>query len=98
MQTITPDFLYSQLRLALVATLAYGGGAHWFTPEAAGLYLTLFTTLGPIALSWIWPTVANIGTIRIASTSAAATVAAVEKSDPVSASVGAAAAAQATKQ
>jgi hypothetical protein len=85
MQTITPDFLFSQIRLALVAVLAYGGGAHWFTPEAAGLYLTLFTTLGPIAIPWAWSIVANLGVVFVDHNSAAAKVAAVEKTDPKSA-------------
>ena len=89
-QTITPDFLMSQLRLALVAVLAYGGGAHWFTPEAAGLYLTLFTTLGPIVIPWAWSIFSNLGRVSVVSGSAAATVAAVEKKDPASASAGAA--------
>lgn len=97
MQTITPDFLFSQLRLALVATLAYGGGAHWFTPEAAGLYLTLFTTLAPIGIPWAWAIVSNLGTVRISSKSAAAVVASVEKTDPASATAGAVAATQAAK-
>lgn len=96
MQTITPDFLMSQLRLALVAVLAYGGGAHWFTPEAAGLYLTLFTTLGPIAIPWAWSIASNLGKVFVRQGSAAAQVAAVEKKDPASASAGAATAVAAT--
>jgi hypothetical protein len=90
MQTITPDFIFSQLRLALVATLAYGGGAHWFTPEAAGLYLTLFTTLGPIAIPWGWSIIANLGVVFVSHNSAAAKVAAVEKIDPQAAAAAAA--------
>lgn len=88
-QPITLDFFMSQLRLAVVALLAYGGGAHWFTPEAAGLYLTLFTTLGPIAIPWAWSIVSNFGTIRVSSNSAAAVVAKVEAVDKQSAVAGA---------
>lgn len=88
-QPITPDFLLSQLRLAIVALLAYGGGAHWFTPEAAGLYLTLFTTLGPIVIPWAWSIVANLGTVRVNNGSAAAVVAQVEAVDQNSAIAGA---------
>lgn len=88
-QPITPDFLYSQLRLALVAILAYGGGAHWFTPEAAGLYLTLFTTLGPMVVPWVWSIISNLGTTRVSTSSAAAVVADVEKTDPAAANRGA---------
>lgn len=88
-QPITLDFFMSQLRLSFVAVLAYGGGAHWFTPEAAGLYLTLFTSLGPIVIPWAWSIVSNFGTIRVSNTSAAAVVAKVEAVDPKSAVLGA---------
>jgi hypothetical protein len=88
-QPITVDFFMSQLRLAVVAILAYGGGAHWFTPEAAGLYLTLFTTLGPIAIPWAWSIAANFGKVFVDRNSAAAVVAKVEAVDPKSAVIGA---------
>ncbi len=88
-QPITLDFFMAQLRLAVVAVLAYGGGAHWFTPEAAGLYLTLFTTLGPIAIPWGWSIFANFGKVYIDRNSAAAVVAKVEAVDPKSANAGA---------
>lgn len=88
-QPVTLDFFMSQLRLAFVAVLAYGGGAKWFTPEAAGLYLTLFTSLGPIVIPWAWSIVSNIGTIRVQTGSAAAVVAKVESVDKKSADVGA---------
>lgn len=88
-QPITLDFFMSQLRLAVVALLAYGGGAHWFTPEAAGLYLTLFTTLGPITIPWAWSIVANFGKVFVDRNSAAAVVAKVEAVDPKSAVLGA---------
>lgn len=88
-QPITLDFVMSQLRLALVAVLAYGGGAHWFTPELAGLYLTLFTSLGPVVIPWIWSIASNLGTIRISNKSAAAVVAEVETVDKKSAAAGA---------
>lgn len=88
-QPITLDFFMGQTRLALVAVLAYGGGAHWFTPEAAGLYLTLFTTIGPIAIPWAWSIVANLGTIIVDRNSAAGVVAKVEEVDPKSAIAGA---------
>ncbi len=88
-QPITLDFFMGQLRLAVVAVLAYGGGAHWFTPEAAGLYLTLFTTLGPITIPWAWSIVSNFGKVTIDRNSAAAVVAKVEAVDPKSAVAGA---------
>jgi hypothetical protein len=88
-QPITPDFLLSQLRVAIVAVLAYGGGAHWFTPEAAGLYLTLFSTLGPLAIPWGWSIVSNFGSTKVYTGSAAAVVAQVEAVDVTAAKVGA---------
>lgn len=89
-QPITLDFFMSQTRLALVAVLAYGGGAKWFTPQEAGLYMTLFTALGPIAIPWAWSIMSNLGTIRISNKSAAAVVAKVEAVDAISAVAGAA--------
>jgi hypothetical protein len=88
-QPITLDFFMSQLRLALVAVLAYGSGKGWFTPEAAGLYMTLFTTLGPIAIPWAWSIFSNFGTVKVNNGSAAAVVAKVEAVDQQSAKVGA---------
>jgi hypothetical protein len=86
LQPITADFLYSQLRVAFVSVVAYGSGAHWFTPEQAGLYMTLFTSLGPIAIPWAWSIVANFGKVFIDRNSAAAVVAKVEVEHPVLAS------------
>jgi hypothetical protein len=96
MQTITPDFLMSQLRLALVALLAYGGGKGWFTPADTTFYLALASSLGPVIVPWAWSIFSNLGKVSVVSGSAAATVAAVEKKDPASASAGAATAVAAT--
>lgn len=92
MQTITPDFLMSQLRLALVALLAYGGGKGWFTPADTTFYLALASSLGPVIVPWAWSIFSNLGRVSVVSGSAAAQVAAIEKRDPASASVGASAA------
>lgn len=80
MQQITPDFLASQLRVALVAILAYGGGRGWFTPADTTLALALMSSLGPLCVPWIWSIVSNLGTVRVAvapaSTAAAKIIAA----------------------
>jgi hypothetical protein len=86
LQPITMDFVYSQLRVAFVAVVAYGSGAHWFTPEQAGLYMTLFTSLGPIAIPWAWSIVANFGKVFVDRNSAAAVVSRVEVEHPALAS------------
>jgi hypothetical protein len=86
LQPITVDFVYSQMRIALVAVIAYGGGAKWFTPEQAGLYMALFTSLGPIAIPWAWSIFANFGKVFVDRNSAAAVVSRVEVEHPVLAS------------
>jgi hypothetical protein len=88
-QPITLDFLMSQLRVALVAVLAYGGGKGWFTPADATVITALAASLGPIVVPWAWSIVANLGTVRVNNGSAAAVVAQVEAVDMKSAKVGA---------
>jgi hypothetical protein len=88
-QPITLDFLMSQLRLTLVAVLAYGGGKGWFTPADASLITALAASLGPIVVPWAWSIFSNLGTIRVSNGSAAAVVAKVEEVDKKSAIAGA---------
>ncbi len=88
-QPITLDFLMGQLRLAMVAVLAYGGGKGWFTPADASLLTALGASLGPIVVPWAWSIVSNLGTVRVNTGSAAAVVAKVEVVDPVAAKAGA---------
>jgi hypothetical protein len=96
-QPITADFAYSQIRLALVAVLAYGGGKGWFTPADSSVIVAVASSIGPLVFPYVWSIVSNLGTIKISTKSAAAVVANVEKTDPVSASAGAVAATQAAK-
>lgn len=88
-QLLTLDFFYSQIRSAFIAVMAYGAGAKWFTPEAAGLYTTLFASFGPMAIPLVFSFFSNLGTLRVPTNSSAAVVAAVEKVDPVSANTAA---------
>lgn len=87
---MTPDFIFGQLRLAAVAFLAYAGGRGWLTPADAGLLTALGTSLGPLMVPWIWSIAVNIGIVHVASGSAAAKVAEVEKTAPIAAATGAA--------
>lgn len=96
MQQITPDFIYAQLRVAAVAVIAYAGGKGWLTPADAGLLTALGTSLAPIIIPWAFSIYSNLGVVHVASNSAAASVANVEKVNPVAAAV-AAQTAQATK-
>ena len=80
-QPITLDFLMAQLRLALVAVLAYGGGKGWFTPLDATFITGLAASLGPIVIPWAWSIASNLGTVRVKTGSAAAVVAKVEAVD-----------------
>lgn len=89
---MTQDFVFGQLRLAMVAVLAYCGGKGWLTPADSTLFLALGTSLGPIFLPWAWSLISQFGTVRISNKSAAAVVASVEAVDKTSAREGAAAA------
>ena len=88
-QPITLEFFMGQLRLALVAVLAYGGGKGWFTPEDASLITAIAASLGPIIIPWAWSIASNLNTVRVNTGSAAAVVAKVEAVDPNSAKAGA---------
>jgi hypothetical protein len=78
----TYDFVMGQLRIALVAALAYSGGKGWLTPTDATLLTTVATALGPLIIPWAWSVAVNYGVVHVASGSAAAKVAAVEKTEP----------------
>jgi hypothetical protein len=79
MQKLTPDFVYAQIRLALVAAIAYLGGRGTFTPADVTLAGALVTSLLPIAVPWAFSIFSNWGTIKVSTDSKAAVVAAVEK-------------------
>lgn len=57
---MTMDFFLGQLRLALVAALAYAGGRGWLTPTDSGFAVALITSLGPIVGPWLWSVYVNI--------------------------------------
>jgi hypothetical protein len=57
---VTQSFFLGQLRLALVAILAYCGGKGWLTPTDAGLATALITSLGPLVGPWIWSIYSNL--------------------------------------
>lgn len=57
---MTQTFFLGQLRLALVAIMAYAGGKGWLTPTDAGLATALITSLGPLVGPWVWSVYANI--------------------------------------
>jgi hypothetical protein len=79
----TYDFVMGQLRIALVAGLAFCGGKGWLSPTDAGAITAIATGLGPLVIPWAWSIVANAGVIHVAAGSAAAKVAEVEKTAPL---------------
>jgi hypothetical protein len=81
----TYDFVMGQLRIALIAALSFAGGKGWLTPTDAGLLTAMATALGPLVVPWIWSIFANVGVVHVASGSAAAAVAEVEKASPAAA-------------
>jgi hypothetical protein len=68
---MTQDFVMGQLRLALVAALAFAGGHGWLTPADSGIALAFVTALGPLFAPWIWSVVSNINTKRVPKDSVA---------------------------
>lgn len=56
---MTYDFFLGQLRVAMVAILAYSGGKGWLTPADATLATALASSLGPLLLPWVWSIVRN---------------------------------------
>src|SRR5258708_3289550 len=58
---MTQTFLMGQLRLLLVATLAYAAGKGLITSADSGLLISIATPLGAIAAPWIWSIYTNIG-------------------------------------
>jgi len=81
----TYDFVMGQLRIALVAGLAFAGGKGWLTPTDAGAITAIATGLGPLVIPWICSVYANLGVVHVGSGSAAATLAKVEAVAPVAA-------------
>lgn len=71
------DFVTSQLRTLLLATVAYEAGTGRFTPEGSTLAGTFITILLPIAVPWLMSLYANMGVIKVSSTDKAAAIATV---------------------
>lgn len=63
--TLTADFVYSQLRVALIAGVAYAGGAGYFTPAGVTLSTALIVSLLPLAVSWGFSWYATWGTVKV---------------------------------
>lgn len=81
----TYDFVMGQLRIALVAGLAFAGGKGWLTPTDAGAITAIATGLGPLIIPWICSVYANLGVVHVVSGSAAAQMAKVEAIAPLDA-------------
>jgi len=81
----TYDFVMGQLRMTLVAGLAFAGGKGWLTPTDAGALLAIATAAGPLAVPWVWSIITNLGKVHVGSGSAAAEVAKVEAISPATA-------------
>lgn len=52
MQPVTPEFIFTNLRIAFIAVIAYMGGAGYFSPAGVTLATALVTSLLPIAVPW----------------------------------------------
>jgi hypothetical protein len=61
MGNMTYDFFMGQLRLIVIAFLAYGSGRGWLTPTDSGLATAIITPIGLIAGPWIWSIYRNLG-------------------------------------
>lgn len=82
---MTLDFFMAQMRTLALAVIAYMAGAKKFTPEEAGLMVTVVTTIGPILIPYFFSTLSNWGVIKVPVDSRAAAVSEVEKRVPPSA-------------
>lgn len=71
---MTQDFVMGQLRLALVAALAFAGGKGWITPADAGFATAMMTSLGPLFAPWLWSIFVNINRKSVPKNSVAVSV------------------------
>lgn len=79
MQKLTPDFVYAQSRVALIAGIAYAGGTGAFSPAGVTFATALVLSVLPILVPWGFSVFSNWGTILVTTDSKAAAVAEVEK-------------------
>lgn len=79
MQPITAEFVYTQLRIAFIAGVAYAGGAGFFSPTETTFALALITSLLPLIVPWIFSTYASWGSTKVLLGSVAAQVAVSER-------------------
>ncbi len=73
------DFLMSQLRVALVATVAYLSGKGVFTPADATFATAIIGAGLPILAPWLASMYATYGTVKVGTNTVAAQVAQTEK-------------------
>ncbi len=72
------DFVFAQLRTGLLAIIAYGAGAGWFTPQESTLFVALITAFGPLLVPVLMSFYANWNMKKIPTNSVAAAVDKVE--------------------
>lgn len=65
MQPLTPDFVFTQLRIAAIAGIAYAGGAGYFSPAGVTLATALVMSLLPIAVPWAFSIWANWRMVKV---------------------------------
>lgn len=65
MQPITADFVFTNVRIALIATVAYLGGAGYFSPAGVTLATALITSLLPILIPWAMSAYASWGIVKV---------------------------------
>lgn len=65
MQPITTDFVFTNVRIALIATVAYLGGAGYFSPAGVTLAGALISSLLPILVPWAMSAYASWGVIKV---------------------------------
>lgn len=65
MQPITVDFVFTNVRIALIATVAYLGGAGYFSPAGVTLATALITSLLPILIPWAMSAYASWGIVKV---------------------------------
>lgn len=76
------DFVLGQVRLALVAVIAWCGAKGYFTPVDSTLALALVTSMMPVLVPWGWSIYSNINMKRVPQNSVAIAPADVLSANP----------------
>lgn len=64
-QPLTQEFVFTQIRIWLIAVVAYAGGADYFTPAGTTLALATIASILPILIPIAFSTIASWGVTKV---------------------------------